>query len=358
MQVSSLSKLYTVIAQLCDESIVITCLLGVFLAAALANRNQNGQKNFKKHHGENSHHSFIDIGVKTDLQEGSETWKSVWDVKTGYIATKLISRHSCIIAKMDERLLLGKQFPAPPQGVKGPGPDQLPPIENHFRVSKNRLQSLHPYGKRIQVLCRGIPSYLAYPAAGEYTSNSGLHTKIKMNKVTNNNRKDSSEDKQIVTTVLLGLLLTPTLAQEFQNKGRNQQVITKEIHVAGGYEILTINTQWRVAIIEGRSSQGLWKTILNYDRGFIATKVEAKNACLISVMNRQEMPEFDALPRLAEEAANLESQGQPTKEIVFEVIRRPVGDLQSYGQDTFTMCQGLTTYMASEVEGSTKSVKA
>ncbi|XP_009934877.2 gastrokine-1 [Opisthocomus hoazin] len=154
----------------------------------------------------------------------------------------------------------------------------------------------------------------------------------------------------IVTTVLLGLLLTPTLAQEFQNKGRNQQVITKEIHVAGGYEILTINTQWRVAIIEGRSSQGLWKTILNYDRGFIATKVEAKNACLISVMNRQEMPEFDALPRLAEEAANLESQGQPTKEIVFEVIRRPVGDLQSYGQDTFTMCQGLTTYMASEVE--------
>jgi len=45
-------------------------------------KNQNGQKNFKKHHGENSHHSFIDIGVKTDLQEGSETWKSVWDVKT------------------------------------------------------------------------------------------------------------------------------------------------------------------------------------------------------------------------------------------------------------------------------------
>ncbi|NXO52593.1 GKN1 protein, partial [Aramus guarauna] len=136
--------------------------------------NQNGKKNFKGHHGENSHRSFTATRVGSGSMESSQGWKSVWDIKTGYVATKVFSKNTCIIAKMAKRFSLDKPFPAPPQGDKGPRPHQLPPIENHFIISRNRLQSLRPYGKRIQALCRGIPSYLAYPAVGEYTSNSVL----------------------------------------------------------------------------------------------------------------------------------------------------------------------------------------
>ncbi|NXC71478.1 GKN1 protein, partial [Anhinga anhinga] len=136
--------------------------------------NQNGKKNFNKHHGENSDHSSAVAGVSTDSKEYSEAWKSVWDIKTGYVATKVFSKHTCIIAKINKRFLLDKLFPAPPQGYKGPNPHQLPPRENLFVISRKRLQSLHPYGKRIQALCRGIPSYLAYPAVGKYTSNHVL----------------------------------------------------------------------------------------------------------------------------------------------------------------------------------------
>ncbi|KAM6369822.1 gastrokine-1-like [Pluvialis apricaria] len=146
------------------STIVIASLLGVFLAPALANR--NSENNLQGYHGEHSRRSFTDTGVSINPKERSDDWKSVWDVRTGYVATKVFSKHTCIIAQMDKRFLLDKPFPAPPQGHQAPGPNQLPAPENRFIISRNRLQSLRPYGKRIQALCRGIPSYLAYPAAG------------------------------------------------------------------------------------------------------------------------------------------------------------------------------------------------
>ncbi|XP_010077664.1 PREDICTED: gastrokine-1 [Pterocles gutturalis] len=165
------------------SQIVIVSLLGVFLVSALANR--NGKKNFKGHHNENSNHSLADSGVSTGSKEYSEDWKTVWDRKTGYIATKVFSNNTCIIAKMDRRFLLG-----PSQGHKGPSDRQLPPRESRFVISKDRLQSLRRYGRRIQALCRGIPSYLAFPATGEYTRNRGLYTNVKINKITNKHEKD------------------------------------------------------------------------------------------------------------------------------------------------------------------------
>lgn len=34
----------------------------------------------------------------------------------GYVATKVLSKHTCIIAKIDKRFFLDKPFPAPPRG--------------------------------------------------------------------------------------------------------------------------------------------------------------------------------------------------------------------------------------------------
>ncbi|XP_063276875.1 gastrokine-1-like isoform X1 [Prinia subflava] len=139
--------------------IVIASLLGVFLAPALANHNM--ENNFNS---ENSNHP--EMRVSTNPKDGSEAWKTVWDFKTGYVATKVFSKNTCIIATTRKRFWLGKHFPTPAQGDKRPGPYELQPRENRFIISRNRLQSLSPYGKRIQALCRGIPSYLAYPAPG------------------------------------------------------------------------------------------------------------------------------------------------------------------------------------------------
>ncbi|XP_032568313.1 gastrokine-1-like [Chiroxiphia lanceolata] len=133
-------------------------LLGIPKASSLSplifSKNQNIENG---HHSDNSNHS------DTNPKEGSKAWKTVWDFKTGYVATKVFSKNTCIIASTNRRFWLGKRFPTPPQGDT---PHPLPPRENRFIISRNRLQSLSPYGKRIQALCRGIPSYLAYPAPG------------------------------------------------------------------------------------------------------------------------------------------------------------------------------------------------
>ncbi|XP_059726609.1 gastrokine-1-like [Haemorhous mexicanus] len=141
--------------------IVIASLLGVLLAPALADHSM--ENNFN---GQPSENSVTGIRISTNPKDGSEAWKTIWDFKAGYVATKVFSKNTCIIATTSKRFWLGKPFPTPPPGDKVLGPYQLPPGENRFIISRNRLQSLSPYGKRIQALCRGIPSYLAYPAPG------------------------------------------------------------------------------------------------------------------------------------------------------------------------------------------------
>ncbi|XP_068891533.1 gastrokine-1-like [Aphelocoma coerulescens] len=148
----------------------------------------------------------------------------------------------------------------------------------------------------------------------------------------------------ILTAVLLGLVLTPALADYHQ-----QTDISKKISIGGGYQIMTINRKWLVASIEQKTTHGSWKTIWNYDTGFMATKVLPEKACYISIMNRTEMPSFDALPQLAAHIRN--HQRSPIKEITFTLVKKIIRDLESYGPDTFSMCIGLTTYTAYEVHG-------
>ncbi|KAM7080671.1 gastrokine-1 [Ciconia maguari] len=147
----------------------------------------------------------------------------------------------------------------------------------------------------------------------------------------------------ILTTILLGLLLTPALAENFQKSGINEQPIA-----AQGNQFLNVNRQWRVVTIEKRSTYGSWKTIWNYNTGYIASKVLPERACFISVMDRREMPSFDEVSRLSEENRYLQGQEHIGREITY-IIERPVRVPSSYGQDIFVMCRGLRTYMTRPV---------
>ncbi|XP_075379929.1 gastrokine-1 [Mycteria americana] len=147
----------------------------------------------------------------------------------------------------------------------------------------------------------------------------------------------------ILTTVLFGLLLTPALAENFQNSGIDQQLTA-----ARGNQFLNVNRQWRVVTVEERSAYGSWKTIWNYNTGYIASRVMPERACFISVMNRREMPSFEEVARLAEENRYLQGQEHVGREITY-IIERPVRVLNSYGRDISIMCRGLRTYMTRQV---------
>uniref|UniRef100_A0A8C4JLZ6 BRICHOS domain-containing protein n=1 Tax=Dromaius novaehollandiae TaxID=8790 RepID=A0A8C4JLZ6_DRONO len=92
-----------------------------------------------------------------DPNNGFDSWNSVWDHNTGFGATRVLRKNSCLINKIDRISPSIVLVPPPPPGD-----------EYHFIVPRNRVQDLSRFGKSIQALCRGIPAYLTYPASGEY----------------------------------------------------------------------------------------------------------------------------------------------------------------------------------------------
>ncbi|KAM9175049.1 gastrokine-1 [Mergus octosetaceus] len=154
---------------------------------------------------------------------------------------------------------------------------------------------------------------------------------------------------KIVATVLLGLLLTPALAEYFQNvKSVKRQPLYRRISVGTGYQILTIDSETLVAVVEDKTSTESWKTVLNYDTGYIASKVVAENVCYISRMDRVVMPALSSIAVLAEENKNVKGERVVSRNIRYVISNRRIRDLSSYGSEIYSLCRGLTTYMAYE----------
>ncbi|XP_065507904.1 gastrokine-2-like [Caloenas nicobarica] len=148
----------------------------------------------------------------------------------------------------------------------------------------------------------------------------------------------------IVTTVLLGLLLTPALAEFFQN-----QLVTREIQVNGGVQLLSINRETRVAIIEQNSQIGTWKTIWNFNTGYIATQLLSERICYISTLNTNLIPSFDVLPSVLQGFQGLKGQIQPLQQITYVLGQTVVPALEVYGPDIFNVCGAVTSVVASPV---------
>ncbi|XP_065507918.1 gastrokine-2-like [Caloenas nicobarica] len=148
----------------------------------------------------------------------------------------------------------------------------------------------------------------------------------------------------IVTTVLLGLLLTPALAEFFQN-----QLVTREIQVNGGVQLLSINRETRVAIIEQNSQIGTWKTIWNFNTGYIATQLLSERICYISTLNTNLIPSFDVFPSVLQGFQGLKGQIQPLQQITYVLGQTVVPALEVYGPDIFNVCGAVTSVVASPV---------
>ncbi|XP_033012686.1 gastrokine-1 [Lacerta agilis] len=143
-------------------------LLGVLLAPTLADNNENNQGNA----GGRSHQSVsIDKQkkvVNVDNNNGWHSWNNILDYSTGFMATRILSKKACFLTKMNQDVM--PDVTTLPEAIrekqkdrtKGPAPKNLT-----YRVAPKKITNLAPYGKNIEALCRGIPTYAAYEFAGE-----------------------------------------------------------------------------------------------------------------------------------------------------------------------------------------------
>ncbi|XP_060107062.1 gastrokine-1-like [Heteronotia binoei] len=145
--------------------ILSAALLGVFLAPILASNNVN--VNNQGNRGGNSHQSVsIDHQkqvVNVDNNNGWHSWNTIWDYGNGYTATRIFTKKACVIAPLNKQIM--PDVTVLPQTIKEKqksGSQGPPDKQLTYTISRNKVTDLSTYGKSIENLCRGIPTYLAH----------------------------------------------------------------------------------------------------------------------------------------------------------------------------------------------------
>ncbi|XP_032085346.1 gastrokine-1 [Thamnophis elegans] len=145
-------------------TILSVVFLGVFLTPVLSNNNiiVNNQGNVggASHQTVNIDHKRKIVNI--DHNNGWNSWSSVLDYGTGFMATRILSKKTCIIVRMNKQIM--PDISTLPKAIRekqkdprnGPAPKEV-----SFTVSHERIPDLSVYGKQVQTFCRGIPSYLA-----------------------------------------------------------------------------------------------------------------------------------------------------------------------------------------------------
>ncbi|TFJ99742.1 EGF-like module-containing mucin-like hormone receptor-like 3 [Platysternon megacephalum] len=277
-------------------AIVIAALLGVFLVPIFANDNVN--ENNQGNDGGNSHQTVSINNDKhvanIDSNNGWNSWNSIWDYGNGYIATRILSKKACIIAKMNKNVMPDVvELPQLIKEKEKAGSRGPPPVELQFTVSKDRVSDLAPYGKSVEATCRGIPTYVAHEAHGgiiAFVFSSANHGLI----------VDEKEIglfilMKIVIAGLLGVLLTPSLATDNVNENNQGN------DGGNSHQTVSINNDKHVANIDTNNGWNSCNSVWDYGNGFMATRVFSKKSCIIAKMNKNVMPDIAVIPKLISE---------------------------------------------------------
>ncbi|KAF2981015.1 hypothetical protein EK904_002288 [Melospiza melodia maxima] len=374
-------------------------LLGLVLNPALADYSQQAGNNCQVSVGgvfQNLTLSSLTRVVVIEQRSNQFSWKTVWNYNTGIIATKLVQQNTCYISVMNRNEMPSFENLAHMASQNGNQMGLGRPSKKITFVTNGLVTNLSSYGIEISAMCSGVTTYMATEVHGVQGSQVNLGSCITLDVLRiveldycggNGNWNGNIPSQQIpggifnntqgnifnhTQVIIGGNSQIVTINRQWRvaiieqrsftgswktiwNYNTSQQIPGGEgnshlVIIGGQSQIVTINRQWRVAIIEKKAGIGSWKTIWNYNTGIIVTKVTQQNACYISTMNRNEMPLFDNLAHLAQESKNQFGLGRPTKKITF-VTNGLVSNLRSYGSDVFSMCSGLTTYMTYEVHG-------
>ncbi|XP_070621712.1 gastrokine-1 [Erythrolamprus reginae] len=143
--------------------ILSVVFVGVFLVPVFSNNiieNNQGNVGGTSHQSVNIDHKSKVVNINHN--NGWNSWNTVWDYGTGFMATRLLSKKICFVTKMNKQIM--PDFTTLPKTIREKQKDPRsgpPPKEATLSVSRKSIPDLSVYGKQVQAFCRGIPSYLA-----------------------------------------------------------------------------------------------------------------------------------------------------------------------------------------------------
>uniref|UniRef100_A0A452FGP0 Gastrokine-1 n=1 Tax=Capra hircus TaxID=9925 RepID=A0A452FGP0_CAPHI len=151
----------------------------------------------------------------------------------------------------------------------------------------------------------------------------------------------------IVFAGLLGIFLTPTLADYDINVNDNNN------SGGSGQQSVSVNNEHGVANIDNNNGWGSWNSLWDYGSGFAVIRSFKKKSCIVHKMNEEVMPSIQALGMLAKKnkLQGRGPEGPPPKSLIYSVKPDKVNNLDQFGESIVTMCKGIPTYMAEEIQG-------
>ncbi|EFB15640.1 hypothetical protein PANDA_018905, partial [Ailuropoda melanoleuca] len=119
-----------------------------------------------------------------------------------------------------------------------------------------------------------------------------------------------------------------------------------------GQQSLSVNNEHNVANVDNNNGWDSWNSIWDYRANFAATRFFGKKKCIVHRMNKEVMPSLQTLDALVKEK-KLQGNGPggpPPKGLMYSINPKEVDDLSELGKPIASMCRGIPTYMAEEIE--------
>ncbi|KAJ1091516.1 hypothetical protein NDU88_004637 [Pleurodeles waltl] len=153
-------------------TIFLSALLAALLPQSLADDSvtltNQGNDGGSVHQTVNINNEKNIANINTNV--GMNSWNSIWDYNTGFIALRPFAKKSCYIHRMNRNVVPSIQELArltkEKKDQKAPaGP---PPRSLQYSVTSAKAENFEEYGKPIEAMCRGVPSYVTEEDQGEY----------------------------------------------------------------------------------------------------------------------------------------------------------------------------------------------
>ncbi|XP_072258931.1 gastrokine-1-like isoform X2 [Pyxicephalus adspersus] len=143
--------------------ILLAAIIGVSFATDNVAVNNQGNDGGNVHQTVNINNQ--DQTANINQYNGFHSWNSIWDYQRGYFAARLLSSRACVVSRINRNVVPSlEQLSKATQEKQNP--HAPPPRSLTYTVSQTRVKNMAQYGKQIEALCKGIPTFYAQEQQG------------------------------------------------------------------------------------------------------------------------------------------------------------------------------------------------
>ncbi|XP_031236764.1 gastrokine-1 [Mastomys coucha] len=149
-------------------TMLVVGLLGLLVAPGFAytiniNGNNNQDGSGQQSVSINGMHNVANI----ENNNGWDSWNALWDYENSFAATRLFSKKSCIVHRMNKDAMPSLQdLDTMVKEQKGKGPEGAAPKDLMYSINPTKVEDLNTFGPKIAGMCQGIPTYVAEEIPG------------------------------------------------------------------------------------------------------------------------------------------------------------------------------------------------